>query len=46
MTAAFQSAVLRYLDDPALLDRLLTELDTVRGRTPEDQWMRLTCLSA
>ncbi|WP_433342696.1 ABC transporter substrate-binding protein [Micromonospora sp. CA-111912] len=46
MTAAFQSAVLQYLDDPALLDRLLTELDTVRGRTPEDQWMRLPCLSA
>ncbi|MFI1196341.1 hypothetical protein ACH4T9_24245 [Micromonospora sp. NPDC020750] len=46
MTAAFQSAVLQYLDDSALLARLLTELDTVRGRTPEDQWLRLPCLSA
>ncbi|RGC69119.1 Bacterial extracellular solute-binding protein [Micromonospora sp. MW-13] len=46
MTAAFQSAALQFLDDPALLDRLLTELDTVRGRTPKDQWMRLSCLSA
>ncbi|WP_229402129.1 ABC transporter substrate-binding protein [Micromonospora okii] len=45
MTAAFQSAVLRYLDDPGLLDALLTELDIVRSRTPGDGWLRLPCLS-
>ncbi|SCE97004.1 carbohydrate ABC transporter substrate-binding protein, CUT1 family [Micromonospora haikouensis] len=45
MTAAFHSAVLQYLDDPALLGSLLTELDIVRSQTREDEWLGLPCLS-
>ncbi|WP_320066101.1 extracellular solute-binding protein [Micromonospora sp. RTGN7] len=46
MTTAFQSAAMQYLDDPGLLDKLLTELDTVRTRTPKDKWLTLSCLHA
>ncbi|MDG4819947.1 ABC transporter substrate-binding protein [Micromonospora sp. WMMD956] len=45
MTAAFHSAVLQYLADPALLDSLLKELDSVRDRTPPQEWLGLPCLS-
>ncbi|WP_431975880.1 ABC transporter substrate-binding protein [Micromonospora haikouensis] len=45
MTAAFHSAVLQYLADPTLLGSLLKELDSVRKRTPPQEWLALPCLS-
>ncbi|WDZ87105.1 ABC transporter substrate-binding protein [Micromonospora cathayae] len=45
MTAAFHRAVLRYLDEPEALGALLSELDTVRGRIPNEEWLDLPCLT-
>ncbi|BCL15937.1 ABC transporter substrate-binding protein [Micromonospora sagamiensis] len=45
MTAAFHRAVLHHLDDPRDLATLLRELDTVRDRIPDEEWLDLPCLS-
>ena len=43
MAAAFERAVLVYLEQPDRLDALLTELDAVSRAVPRDEWMDLGC---
>ncbi|MEV6693736.1 ABC transporter substrate-binding protein [Micromonospora sp. NPDC051196] len=43
MAAAFERAVLVYLEQPDRLDVLLTELDAVSRTVPPDEWMDLGC---
>jgi alpha-glucoside transport system substrate-binding protein len=43
MRSAFYRAVLEYLNDPGLLDRLLDELEAVRHGIPTGEWLNLAC---
>jgi alpha-glucoside transport system substrate-binding protein len=43
MTAAFYRAVLEYLNDPARLDQLLADLETVRKSVPAGEWLNVPC---
>jgi alpha-glucoside transport system substrate-binding protein len=43
MSAAFNRAVLEYLNDPSQLDTVLVRLDRVRTTIAKDEWVNLPC---
>ncbi|MEU8179612.1 ABC transporter substrate-binding protein [Micromonospora sp. NPDC049044] len=46
MATAFERAVMVYLKDRSRLDSLLAELDALRAKVPESDWMDLSCVPA
>lgn len=43
MRHAFYRAVLEYLNNPGQIGSLLSNLDNIRNRLPEEQWLTVSC---